>query len=59
MAATASALEKDVEKITGLIASLTRDLSPCWAVDVDVNVNGVSIDPEQEGAGEIGSGQGV
>ena len=59
MAAAASALEKDVEEIAGLIASLTRDLLPCWAVDVDVNVNDISIDPEQEGAGEIGSGRGV
>ena len=29
------------------------------SLDTVLNVNDISIDPEQEGAGEIGSGQGV
>ena len=44
LAATTSALGKDVEEIAGIIASLTRDLSPRRAIDVDVD--DVSVDQE-------------
>ena len=49
LAAAASSLRKYVNDITGLITSLTRNILPFRAVNIDVDVDKVSINWEEEG----------